>query len=401
MNQMCYPEAMRLFEHEAKSLLRQHGFSTSQPLSLSALSDLQASTPCVLKAQVLFGNRKNQGLIHVCRTADELEDAKSALAQAFATLELDPNTPVLVEELLPYETEMYLALRYDTVTRLPVLMFSQAGGTGIEERASEVMQSFPLTELANTKLPQLSELLPTEFVSRLITFFFEADLTLIEINPLVVSQGNLVALDGKLELDDTAAFRHPEWAENYPPRTLFQRQPTENEKKAKAVNAMDHRGVAGASYLDFEGTIGILASGGGASLLAMDALLSTQLKPANYTEYSGNPPREKVKGLSDIVLSKPGLEGLWVIGGHANFTDIYETLMGVMDAVETAQLPAGFPIVIRRGGPRMEEAFAALAERAKHLGYHLEVFDSQFPITDTALVLEKAVQEFRAQKGRA
>lgn len=396
---MCYSVAMRLFEHEAKALLRDNGFLTSQPITITSLSQLDVPAPCVLKAQVLFGNRKQQGLIHVCQTQDQLSQAKEKLRQAYATLELPDDTPILVEELLPYQEEFYLALRYDTVTRLPVVMFSQSGGTGIEARADEVMQTFPLHQLANTSLPTLSAKISQDWLQKLIKFFFENDLTLLEINPLVVHGADLVSLDGKLELDDTAAFRHPNWADAFPPRTLFQRQPTQNEKKAKQVNAMDHRGVAGASYLDFEGTIGILASGGGASLLAMDALLSTQLKPANYTEYSGNPPREKVKGLADIVLSKPGLEGLWVIGGHANFTDIYETLMGVMDGVEAAKLPSGFPIIVRRGGPRMEEAFAALQDRAKNLGYHIEVFDSQFPITDTALVLEKAVEAFRSQQG--
>lgn len=390
---------MRLFEHEAKTLLKRRGFAISVPLHLAPLSELSVTAPCVLKAQVLFGNRKQQGLVHLCRTDIELATAKQALKSAFQEQRLDEHTPVLAEALTSIDQEFYLALRYDTMTRRPVLMFSESGGSGIEGRAHEVMETHVLSQLANTALPSLSPNISPEWIQKLIETFFQEDLTLLEINPLVMSNGELVALDGKLELDDTAAFRHPEWTELYPPRTLFQREPTANEQKAKAVNAMDHRGIAGASYLDFDGSIGILASGGGASLLAMDALLTTSLKPANYTEYSGNPPREKVKALSDIVLSKPNLEGLWVIGGHANFTDIYETLMGVMDAVEAAALPPGFPIVIRRGGPRMEEAFAELQKRAQHLGYHLEVFDSQFPITDTALVLEQAVLAFRTQQG--
>lgn len=393
---------MRLYEYEAKQLFAKNGFTVPKQLQLAPLEQLTYTEPCALKAQVLFGNRKEKGLIELCKTQKEFESAKARLQKALTTLELPPSTLFLSEALSDCKEELYFALRYDTVHRLPVIMFTAEGGSGIEERSKESEpQLFPLTQLQDTKLPELHPALSTEFIKQLIEVFFAQDLTLLEINPLVISQnGQLMALDGKVELDDTAAFRHPEWEQNYPPRTLFQREPTQNELRAKAVNAMDHRGVAGASYLDFDGTIGILASGGGASLLAMDALLATSLKPANYTEYSGNPTREKVKGLSEIVLSRKNLEGLWVIGGHANFTDIYETLMGVMDAVEAAKLPAGFPIVIRRGGPRTEEAFVELAQRAKTLGLHIETFDSQYPITDTVLVLEKAVQAYRTRKGR-
>ncbi len=390
---------MRLFEHEAKKLFARQNLAVPQQLDLNTLDALSFLEPCVLKAQVLFGNRKQKGLIQLCRNQEAFSAAVEAMRSALAELSLPANTPILVEALLPYQEELYLALRYDTRYRLPVLLFTDQGGTGIEERSHEAqMQTFPLDALQDTSLPLLHPKLPSEFVQQLIDMFFVQDLTLLEINPLILTQdGSLVALDGKVELDDTAAFRHPEWEEEYPARTLFQRAPTQNERLAKEVNALDHRGVAGASYLDFDGTIGILASGGGASLLAMDALLATSLKPANYTEYSGNPPREKVRALAHIVLSRPNLEGLWVIGGHANFTDIYETLMGVMDAVEDAKLPAGFPIVIRRGGPRTEEAFDELRRRAKNLGLFIQTFDSQFPITDTLAVLEKAVMSFRTQ----
>jgi succinyl-CoA synthetase beta subunit len=393
---------MRLYEYEAKQIFANNGLTIPTQLQLAPLTELQFTKPCALKAQVLFGNRKQKGLIELCRTQAEFDSAVTSLTTSLQKLELPDSTLILAEELSEYQDELYFALRYDTRYRLPVIMFTAQGGSGIEERSQESEPTlYPLTELENTRLPALHPALSSEFIKKLIEVFFAEDLTLLEINPLVVTKtGELLALDGKVELDDTATFRHEEWAQNYPPRTLFQREPTNNELRAKAVNAIDHRGVAGASYLDFDGTIGILASGGGASLLAMDALLATSLKPANYTEYSGNPTREKVKGLSEIVLSRQNLEGLWVIGGHANFTDIYETLMGVMDAVEAAQLPAGFPIVIRRGGPRTDEAFAELKKRAMSLGLHIETFDSQFPITDTVLVLEKAVQAFRTQKGR-
>ncbi len=398
---ICYPSDMRLFEYEGKDLLAENGYAVPRRIALAPLAELQFSEPCVLKAQVLTGNRKAAGLIHLCRTPEEFAAAQSALAQNLKTLGFSADTQtILQEELVPYTTEYYLAFRYDTRVRLPVLLFSAEGGSGIEERSETahtepVLQEFVINNPENPDFPTLSPTLTPDWISALFRVFLENDMTLLEINPLVEVNGALLFLDSKTELDDTAHFRHEEWATRFPPRTLFNREPTFNEQRAKEINALDHRGVAGASYFDFPGTIAILASGGGASTLAMDTLLATSLKPANYTEYSGNPTREKVAALAELVLQKPNLEGLWIVGGHANFTDIYETLMGVMDGIEKAELPPGFPIVVRRGGPKQEEAFAELRQRAASKNLVLHTFDSGTPIPDTAFVLESAVQEFR------
>lgn len=397
---------MRLYEYEGKQLLTQAGIQIPQELQRASLSEIVIHQPSVVKAQVLFGNRKQANLIHLVENQADFEKIhpilETALEKSGVGIE---KTDLVVEEQITFHEEVYIALRYDTRTRLPVLLFTAAGGSGIEDRSdTESLQTFPLTDLEKTVLPELHPKISAEWIQRLITVFFEHDMTLLEINPLVFVGDSPVALDAKVELDDTAHFRHPEW-ENYPARTLFDREPTEREKKAKQVNSLDHRGVAGAAYFEFPGTVGILASGGGASLLAMDALLTTDLRPANYTEYSGNPTREKVQALSEIVMSQKNLEGLWVIGGHANFTDIYETLMGVMDAVESAyqskKIGRGFPIVIRRGGPRQEEAFTALRQRAQSLELSIDLFDSTFPITDTVAVLEEKVHRYQKQKQEA
>jgi len=394
---------MRLYEYEGKDLLAEAAYAMPQRFGLAPLSQLNFSLPCVLKAQVLTGNRKAANLIHLCKTAEEFQTAQADLNTALETLGFSAQTTlVLQEELVPYTAEYYVAFRYDTRVRLPVLLFTAEGGSGIEERSGDSdhsLQEYLIEDIANPNFPNLSETITSTWLQRLFTVFLNNDMTLLEINPLVEAKGGLLFLDSKTELDDTAHYRHEDWATRFPPRTLFNREPTETEKRAKEINAMDHRGVAGASYFDFPGSIAILASGGGASTLAMDTLLATSLKPANYTEYSGNPTREKVAALSQLVLEKRNLEGLWIVGGHANFTDIYETLMGVMDGIEKVELPAGFPIVIRRGGPRQEEAFVELKQRAAARNLVIHTFDSSTPIHDTAFVLESAVEAFR--KGQA
>lgn len=391
---------MRLYEYEGKDLLAENGYLVPSRFALSPLAQLHFSEPCVLKAQVLTGNRKAANLIHLCRTNEEFETARTQMTHALQELGFSPdNVQILQEELVPYTAEYYIAFRYDTRHRRPVLLFTAEGGSGIEERSEDQsLQEFVIEDIQNPDFQNLSATITAEWLQQLFTFFLDNDMTLLEINPLVEVNGTLLFLDSKTELDDTAHFRHEDWASRFPPRTLFNREPTENEKRAKEINAMDHRGVAGASYFDFPGSIAILASGGGASTLAMDTLLATSLKPANYTEYSGNPTREKVAALAKLVLQKPNMEGLWIVGGHANFTDIYETLMGVMDGIEQVELPPGFPIVVRRGGPRQEEAFVELQQRAAARNLTIHTFDSSTPIPDTAFVLEDAVQEFRQRK---
>ncbi len=386
---------MRLYEHEGKSLLGQYGLSIPSSV-LTSVNDgsLFQFFPVVAKAQVLFGNRAEKKLIQIIPSQDQAQLQFDTLKQSLASLLPRSETiKILWEPLVPFSEEWYLSIRYDTQTRLPVVWFTTKGGTGIETRlTAQDFQILPLEKLAQTPLPVLQPEIPNDWLKTIVHAFFAEDMTLLEINPLVIANGRPLILDAKIELDDSAHFRHPEWTDLYPPRTLFTREPTLAEQQAKQINALDHRGVAGASYFDFDGSVAVIGSGGGASILAMDTLLTTTLQPANYTEYSGNPSREKVAALTKLVLQKPNLQGLWVVGGHANFTDQYETLMGIFDGLENSQLPQNFPVVIRRGGPRLEEAFAALKQRAASLSIQLRLFSSETPIPESAFALEKLVQ---------
>ncbi len=126
----------------------------------------------------------------------------------------------------------------------------------------------------------------------------------------------------------------------------------------------------------------------------MDALIETGGRPANYTEYSGNPSREKVHQLTRITLSKPGLNGCLVIGGTANFTDIYETLAGFVDGLRDSGNPT-YPIVIRRGGPRDKEAFEMLRTVAEKEGYDMTCYGEEMPMTKAVSIMVEKVQRFK------
>ena len=123
----------------------------------------------------------------------------------------------------------------------------------------------------------------------------------------------------------------------------------------------------------------------------MDALIKEGGAPGNYTEYGGNPPKEKVEKLTKIVLSKPGLHGLWIVGAVANFTDIYETLSGFLKALRKVRPKPKFPIVIRRGGPRDAEAFKML-KKVKDFDFHL--FGQETSITESAEIMVKEAKRY-------
>ncbi|MEK7551837.1 MAG: ATP citrate lyase citrate-binding domain-containing protein [Patescibacteria group bacterium] len=352
---------MILFEHEGKELLKSAGINIPRGELLKSEKDkISISFPLVLKAQVLSGKRALRGGIVMVENKDSLSNSLKKIfnLKTFG----EPVQAVLAEEKIPYKKSFYLSFSYDTNFRSAVLSWSHEGGTGVEERKVNIIP-FDIRKIVFPKdMP-----FPVEILELLVKIFLENDCLLLEINPLVsfldkTGKEKWCALDAKVNLDDTAGGRHKNW--QYSPRNSG--KVSEREIAAKKIDEGDHRGTAGSSFVDLEGDIAILASGGGASLVAMDTLLSLGGKPANYTEYSGNPPREKVLRLTEIVLSKPNLKGLWIIGAVANFTDIYETLSGVIEGIRSIEKKTGkkfdFPIIIRRGGPREKEAFSMLKE---------------------------------------
>ena len=348
---------MLLFEFEGKQLFKSCGIDIPQSQliesgdSSSVFGGLRVTDGVVLKAQVLSGKRADAGgIIKV----DRQQATGDSLKQLFGkTINGERVEKILVEEMIPFDKEYYLSFSYSTETRGPILTFGQ-GGTGAEEKGAK---SFPVDILKGYNGENVPEQLK-ETAKKLWEVFTKFDCELAEINPLVVAKdGKVYALDSKVILDDDGDFRRET---KFPGRNLFGRAPTEREIEARKIDEGDHRGTAGSVYWDLEGDIAVIAAGGGGSIVNMDALLAFGGKPANYTEHSGNPPREKLKRLAKIILSKPGLKGCWIVGGTANFTDIYETLMGFMEGLREVQPKPTYPIVIRRGGPRDKEAFAAL-----------------------------------------
>lgn len=390
---------MILKEFEGKQLLQSSGLSI--PKNVLVKSDFviedfsevgKLQFPVYIKAQVLHGNRELQGLISKAADANELE---AKVSDIFSKVDQygQKISNVLIEESAVFSEQFYVSFSYSTTTRTPILQFSKSGGAGMDDRGDSLSLSEVSLQSGVTQFVEYPELLPV--LKNLFTVFTINDANLLEINPLVKTENGFVCLDAKIELEDTAGFRHPEW-ELYGERSAIAQPPTAVERKAREISRSDTKGVAGESFFEFlGGNIGVMASGGGASTLAMDALLAEGLHPANYTEYSGNPTKEKVYALTKLVLSLPHLDALYVVGSNANFTDIYETLSGVVDGLVATDLPDNFKVLIRRGGPRWQEAFEMVTERLlekeKQSGkkIHLRLFGPDFSIVRTARELKQ------------
>ncbi len=399
---------MRLYEFEGKKLFKGSSIPVPESLVVSSADEIEGlDLPAIVKAQVLSGGRGKAGLVKPCKDIDEVKVATKNLLDSDVGGEKIQK--VLIESyLVDKAAEYYFSITYDTSSRSPIVLVSKKGGVEVEELAKDKgavkrLSIDPIQGLQPWQARQaLSEagfsgihfLALTKILLGMWEVFTKYDARLVEINPLIETENEeFFAADAKVVLDDEADFRHTDL--DFPPRDVLGKKPTEAEMQAKEIDANDHRGSAGSTYIELNGDIGVIAAGGGGSLVNMDALMALGGKPANYTEHSGNPPREKLEKLSKIVLSKKGLNGAWFVGATANFTDIYETLAGFVDALREIKPKPIYPIVIRRGGPRYEEAFKMLKEVGKKEGFDFHIFGPETPMTSTAKVLVDLVNEYK------
>jgi succinyl-CoA synthetase beta subunit len=289
-------------------------------------------------------------------------------------------TKLLVEEQLSVDREFFMAITYDTVAKAPIAIFSPQGGVDIEILAASdpekvryetfsVRHRLPpyrakeiISETGITGKPLLAL---TRILSKLADIFLDYDATVVEINPLAATRGGqLVALDCHLEIDDDALFRHKEISEIAKDANRVQPERTASgfEREAVKIDNLDHRGVAG-RVIEFDGNMGLIIGGGGASLTAFDAVKAHGGQPANYCEIGGNPSVLKVKELTKLILSKPGVEKIAVIMNVVSNTRVDLVARGIIKGVlESGKDPATTVAVFRIPGAWEEEGFKILSK---------------------------------------
>lgn len=347
---------MKLYEYQGKELFKKYGIPCPRGVLTGSLpKTIPFAFPVVVKSQALSGGRGKAGGIAVAENSHALRRDFSRLLGS--DLNREKVKKILIEERVQGK-EYYLSISYSTDTRTPVLALSPRGGTDVAKPHLAVIDltvglpSFVIRQaLKDACFPpeDIAPLIP--LVERLWSLFLNESALLTEVNPLFRTEKGFTAGDAKIILDD------------------------------EKINPGKRR------FLSLGGDIAVLASGGGASLINIDALLFYGGRPANYTEYSGNPPAETVKKLTQKVLNQKGLKGCWVIGGTANFTDIFETMRGFIEGLRRVKPKPRYPIVVRRDGPRQKEAFEMLKEIAGKEGFQFHLFGSETPMSESARIM--------------
>ena len=369
---------MRLLEYESKEILSKYQISTPAAVVISKGDPFDIKGPVVLKSQIPVGGRSKSGGILEASTYD---DAKTHIEHLFSTsLKGYQANNILIEEKMEVAQEFFMAVTYNTVIKAPVAIFSREGGVEIETLAArEPGKVWQEPFSVRSKLPQyrareiISETGVTgklllglaAIFSKLADIFLDYDATLAEINPLaLIKDGRLIALDCRLEVDDDAAFRHKEFVQFMQDQSRFEasRQVTEFERKAAEIDKIDHRGVAG-RMIEFEGNMGLIIGGGGASLTAFDAVRAHGGAPANYCEIGGNPSVQKVAELTKLILSKSNIRKIAVIMNVVSNTRVDLVARGIIKGIlEAGKVPSETVAVFRIPGAWEEEGFKILSK---------------------------------------
>jgi succinyl-CoA synthetase beta subunit/citryl-CoA synthetase large subunit len=387
---------MRLLEYESKEILSKYRISTPAAVVISKGDPFDIKGPVMLKSQIPIGGRGKSGGILEAYSYDE---AKTHIEHLLSSpLKGYKANKILIEEKMQVKQEFFMAVTYDTVIKAPVAIFSREGGVNIEDLAvGEPGKVWQEPFSVQSKLPQyrareiISETGVTgklllglaAILSKLADIFLDYDATLAEINPLaLIEDGRLSALDCHLEIDDDAAFRHKFLAQMGEDQNRFKasRQVTEFERTAAQIDKIDHRGVAG-RMIEFDGNMGLIIGGGGASLTAFDAIRAHGGAPANYCEIGGNPSVQKVAELTKLILSKSNVRNIAVIMNVVSNTRVDLVARGIIKGIlEAGKRPSETVAVFRIPGAWEEEGFKILTK------YGVAYCDRKVSIDDAARI---------------
>lgn len=400
---------MRLYEFEAKALAAKNGIPVSVGQLLRSRADqVEFDSPSesgwVVKSQVLTGGRMKAGGIGFAQT---LEGLRKEIERVW-THPLRGSLPVavLVEPRMPVSSEYYVGVTFDQSSRQPMFIFSTAGGIDVESGNGKVARGLlpvqgPVCDfhvrdvLIEAGVPSADLPALTRISLALVRLFDKYDLVLAELNPLAqLTDGQFLALDAHVELDEDALHRQRAALEQLGITDLGRqvRPPTELERQAQKIDAEDHRGVAG-RVIEFDGDLGLIIGGGGASLAAFDAVRRHDGRPANYCEIGGNPSVRKVTNLTRLLLGKPGVEKVAVIMNVVNNTRADLVARGVIKGiVEAGRRPDQALAVFRVPGAGETESIHVLR------AWGVEPCGREISIEDAA---SRAIADMHRPKGRA
>ncbi|TRM12386.1 ADP-forming succinate--CoA ligase subunit beta [Lentibacillus cibarius] len=355
---------MNIHEYQGKDILRESGVSVPNghvaytvDEAVEAANKLNGSVT-VVKAQIHAGGRGKAGGVKIAKNSDEVRTyANEILGKNLVTHQTGPEGKevkrLLIEEGSDIKNEYYVGLVLDRATSRVVMMASEEGGTEIEEVAAETPEKIfkevidPVVGLCGYQARRLAfninipdELIgkAAKFMIGLYNVFVEKDCSIAEINPLVTTgDGEVMALDAKLNFDDNALFRHRDIAEL--------RDVEEEDEKEIEASKYD------LSYVALDGNIGCMVNGAGLAMSTMDIIKHYGGEPANFLDVGGGATAEKVTEAFKIILSDSNVKGIFVniFGGIMKCDVIAE---GVVEA--TKQVGLDIPLVVRLEGTNVE-----------------------------------------------
>ncbi len=354
---------MKVHEYQAKEILRHYGVPTPRGEVVETpdearLAAKQLGGRVVVKAQIHAGGRGKGGGVKLAKDADEAaEVTKKMLGMKLVTHQTGPEgrvvRKVLIEEALNIDRELYLGITLDRKIGMPVVMASKQGGMEIEEVAArdpKAIHREPIDAVLGAQQFQARSVALAlgltgdaykrciDFVQKLMRAYIDTDASLAEINPLLVTkEGDVLALDCKMNFDDNALFRHKDIVEM---RDLHEEDPLEVEASKSSLN-----------YIKLDGNVGCMVNGAGLAMATMDTIKLAGGEPANFLDVGGGASAEQVANAFRIILSDKNVKAILIniFGGIARVDRIAE---GVVAASRQVGLPV--PVVVRLEGTNVD-----------------------------------------------
>jgi succinyl-CoA synthetase beta subunit len=355
---------MNIHEYQAKQLLAKYGVAVPKGAVAYTADEAEkaakslAGPVWVVKAQIHAGGRGKGGGVKLTKSVAEAKEAASKmLGMNLVTHQTGPKgkevSRVYIEEGCAIERELYLGMLVDRATSRVTVMASTEGGMEIEEVAAKHPEKIlkavidPAIGLMGFQCRQLAFGLglkgkqinaATEFMLAMYKAFIDLDCSIVEINPLVITKdGNVMALDAKINFDDNALFRHPD----------IEQMRDETEEDPMELEA----GKNSLSYVKMDGTIGCMVNGAGLAMATMDIIKLYGAEPANFLDVGGGATRERVTAAFKIILADPNVNGILVnIFGGIMRCDVIAD--GIIAAAREVSLRV--PLVVRLEGTNVQ-----------------------------------------------
>ncbi len=363
---------MKIHEYQAKEILRRYGVATPRgkvtedPEEARRICE-ELGGRCVVKAQIHAGGRGKGGGVKLAHSPEMARDmAKQILGMQLITHQTGPEgqlvRKVLIEETASIAHELYLSITLDRAQGKPVVMASSQGGMDIEEVAAKdpkaifrqavdphlgILPFQARAVAAGLGLKGKMAAQAAKLATGLVKAYLDTDASLAEINPLMITaDGDVMALDAKMNFDDNALFRHKDILEM---RDLAEENPLEVEASKFNLN-----------YIKLDGNIACMVNGAGLAMATMDIIKLYGGDPANFLDVGGGASQEAVKNAFRILVSDPNVRAVLIniFGGIARTDRIARGVVGAIEELGNVTLP----VVVRLEGTNVEEGRRVLAE---------------------------------------